>query len=541
MRLSADLYDLSTGEKVTQVAKEGGADDVLALTSALSVDLVRELLGASGQDMVQDVRLGALTTTSLPALRAYLEAEAIYRTADFAGAVAAYERAVELDSLFALAWLRLSNSYGWLDDIASPAAGRAGERALALVDRLPARDRMLVRASEATRTGAIDLYEDVRDGVRNYPDDPDLWFELGEFIYHVSLARGVASLPQAIEAFTKAVELDPGFGPYQVHLLELTIADGDRAAAEAGLARYEESTTDARNIEEFSLAIPLLLGSDEEAAQAITASLDIDVGAVERVRIAFVNRQDRYDRISDLLWTHRNRAGVDHQWLYYNLGAEGLLDRVARLTDSLDITVTSKALGAGWMLGSWRTANGIPQLRELTIPRNCLEPVRDDQCQMFVGWGLARSGDLAGARESLRLVRAHAAEAEGAAAATRTAFADVIEGTIAMEEGRIADARRVLAPNARRGGNTGLFARIQLGELEWEAGNVSEAITYLTSNLNGYTRPLATYTLARLYEERGDTDQARRHYRNFVTATARGDEDLPEIVEAREALARLGG
>jgi TolB-like protein len=73
IRVSVELFDLSSGEKIVQVSQEGAADEVLELTSSLSVALIRDLLRATGQGSVQDVRLDALTTNSLPALRAYLE------------------------------------------------------------------------------------------------------------------------------------------------------------------------------------------------------------------------------------------------------------------------------------------------------------------------------------------------------------------------------------------------------------------------------------------------------------------------------------
>jgi TolB-like protein len=205
IRVSAELVDLSNREEIVQVSEEGPGDQVLELTSSVSVTLIRELLGATEEGAVQDVRLGALTTGSLPALRAYLEGEAAFRDANFADALAAYERAVELDSLFALAWLRLSSAYGWLENIGSAAGARAGERATALVDRLPARDRILVEATEAARTGDASFYPTIREAVTLYPDDPDLWFELGEYIYHVAVELGLATWAQAMDAFEKAV------------------------------------------------------------------------------------------------------------------------------------------------------------------------------------------------------------------------------------------------------------------------------------------------------------------------------------------------
>jgi len=536
IRVSADLYDLSSGEKLAQVSEEGTADEVLELTSALSVGLTRDLLRATGQGTVQDVRLDALTTNSLPALRAYLEGEAVFRTGDFAAAVATYERAVELDSLFALAWMRLSSAYGWLYDIGDEGTANAGLRAASLVDRLPARDRVLVQASEASRIGDASFYGTINNAVRRYPDDPDLWFELGEFIYHVGINVGVSSLEQAVEAFDRAIELDPGFGPYRAHPLELVIAQGDRVGAEARLAAYRDNTRDLRNIAESELAIPLLLGDEGEFRQAIEASRAMDMGTLGKLRSAYTNRTDHYDRLFELLWANRDRAGADHQWIIYNLGAQGAVARADRVLDSLDISVATKGVGMGWMRGVWSTARQLPNSSRVT-PQTCETPQVSTQCQLFVGWGLARSHDLVGAAESARILRGH--EAEGSAFSGRSAA--VVEGAIAAAEGRTADARRLLAPVANGTGNPGELARVSLGEVELGEGNVTEAVRYFGGNLYSYSRFLVLQALAGIHEERGDTAQAREYYRSFLTITGAGDQDLPEIMAAREALAGLGG
>jgi tetratricopeptide (TPR) repeat protein len=536
VRLDADLYDLSSGDEVAQVSRGGAAEEVLALTSALSVDVTRELLKATGQGSIQELRLGALTTTSLPALRAYLEGEAIFRNGDFAGAVAAYERAVEQDSLFALAWSRLSSAYGWLDDIGSPAGAAAGERAVSLVDRLPARDRIVIRGGEAARIGDASYYGEIQEAVRLYPDDPDIWFELGEYIYHVGVELGIASLDQGIQAFDRAIELDPGFGPYRVHPLELSVATGDRAAADARLAAYREATQDVRNVNEASLAIPLILGSEEEAAEVLRQSRSHDIGTMARIRTAYTNRSNRYDRLFELMWVNRDRAGADHQWMQYSLIAQGALQRANRLMDSLEISVGNKGLAMGWALGQWPSARDLSNA-QVALPQNCEAPEVSGQCQLFVGWGRARAGDLTIARESARILRGQ--EAEGSAFSGRSA--GVVEGTIASVEGRVSDARRLLAPVAHGVGNEAALARISLADLELSEGNVTEAIRYYGGGLYDYNRFNTARALARIYEQRGDTEQAIEYYRTFMEITRAGDPDLPDIVEAREALARLGG
>jgi hypothetical protein len=77
-----------------------------------------------------------------------------------------------------------------------------------------------------------------------------------------------------------------------------------------------------RNITEFSLAVPLLLGIPTEHRQALEASLITHTGLLFRIRITCTNKVDQYDRLREMLWANRNRAGADHQWILYSLGAE---------------------------------------------------------------------------------------------------------------------------------------------------------------------------------------------------------------------------
>ncbi len=539
IRLSAEIYDLSSGDKVAQASDEGAAEDLLALASQLSVKLTRSLIGASGTGVVQTERLEALTTNSLPALRAYLEGEAAMRHADFAHAAQAYERSVGLDSMFALGWYRLSDAYGWLEDIGSTTGARAAQRALTMLDRLPARERIMVQATEAARKGDASYYPTLRDAVQRYPDDPDIWYQLGDFIYHVAMPVGMATQEQSSEAFEHAIALDPGFGPYQVHPIEFAVARGDRTDAEARVARYEEATQDERHDTEYEVAIPLMLGDSVEAAAAIQTSLGVDVGILGRIRTEFANHTDRNDRLVDLAWANRNRAGADHQWLLYLLGTEGQLSRADRLLDSLDVAAGNKGLAVGWYQATWQTARALPHAG-IARPATCESPAVSLQCQMFVGWGLARGGDVRGAKESARILRGHAEGTDPTSFANEAAA--LVEGAIAVAEGRTEEARLLLGPLTRGTGNQGSLARTSLGEVEMAAGNTSEAVRYLQGNLEGdYLRMHATLLLARLHDQRGEADEAQRYYRSFVTTTRRGDPDLPEIVEARAALERLGG
>ena len=92
-----------------------------------------------------------MTTSSLPALKAYLVGEQAFRVGEYRAAEA-FQQAVGQDSLFALAYYRLAAAAEYAA-FRSDIALQAMENALRYSDRLSSRDRALVDASLAVRRG----------------------------------------------------------------------------------------------------------------------------------------------------------------------------------------------------------------------------------------------------------------------------------------------------------------------------------------------------------------------------------------------------
>ena len=113
VRINVDIYDLSDGSNIGSARVDGSPDDIFALVDGLSVAIARELLGAAGEQAATERRLASITTSSVDALKDFLEGERLYRLGDFVGAAEALERAVTTDSTFALAWVRLGSTSGW--------------------------------------------------------------------------------------------------------------------------------------------------------------------------------------------------------------------------------------------------------------------------------------------------------------------------------------------------------------------------------------------------------------------------------------------
>src|SRR5690606_8968686 len=155
LRVTAALHRVGDAAPVARASAQGRADALFEVVDSLTVSL----LTAWGAADSRVSGLAARTTTSLPALRAWLDGEAALRALRFEEALAAYRRAVEADSAFALAWYRLSIMAEWL--VQSDLAHESAERAVRLAGRLPARDSLLLHAMRAGRRGDIETAEPI--------------------------------------------------------------------------------------------------------------------------------------------------------------------------------------------------------------------------------------------------------------------------------------------------------------------------------------------------------------------------------------------
>jgi hypothetical protein len=156
LQLTAKVYAPATGAQLGEARVVGLPDSMFALVDQLSVESLRVMLGSAESELPRIWSLRGTTTSSLQALKEYLEGEAHYRNARFVDASLAFERAVSADSTFALALYRLASTYGWLENIGSAAPSELFERAMRFADRLPPREALFVRANYALHVGTLE-------------------------------------------------------------------------------------------------------------------------------------------------------------------------------------------------------------------------------------------------------------------------------------------------------------------------------------------------------------------------------------------------
>jgi TolB-like protein len=208
LRIQAQLYqqDSTASPPIAQAAVEGDSSRLFELVDQLTSQL---LVGRGQGQGARLARTAALTTRSLPALKAYLDAERNLRAAQYDSAIAGFQRSVELDSSFALAYYRLAAAAIWVGR--TGLLGSAVDRALALDQRLSDRDRRLLSAFADLVRGNPDRAErQYREFLEAYPDDLEAEFQLANLLYTYNAARG-RSPAEAREHYARVLQADPKF------------------------------------------------------------------------------------------------------------------------------------------------------------------------------------------------------------------------------------------------------------------------------------------------------------------------------------------
>ena len=187
----------------------------------------------------------SLSTTSALALREFLRGEQYYRQTAWDSAFSSYSRSVEADSLFALPLRRMALVREWQikgdDSTAALLALRAGR----VMSRLSPRDSLLVTADSIAaalnvfrrKGSAVDwtlrrrLFETLNRAAADYPDDPEVWYTLGEARFHHGFGS-VAGVTEreTLNAFDRAIQLDSAFAPAYVHAVTLALTLDGAAA-----------------------------------------------------------------------------------------------------------------------------------------------------------------------------------------------------------------------------------------------------------------------------------------------------------------------
>lgn len=549
VRFSADIYDARLGELLGSAQAQGSPDSVLALVDRLALGVVRALpQGKEG--VLPRVHLEGATTTSLPALKSYLEGEVLFRRGEFTAATASYERAVAADSTFALALSRLASSCGW--GISGDCAGYIA-RAAAHADRLPPWAATLVQANYALTHGRMDGIELLRQALQKHPDDPDTWYLLGETYEHNGHKVLVDGKQESERAISRAVELDPTFAPAYIHLIEHAINDTDRARAHALLETYNRLAPQSEERAVLGLGFTLNFGDPQSHARARAAMDTASARTLFSVAAQTLRRPDKLALQGEVYRMARTRADAA-PWLmiiqFSNPLQRGRFIEAEALLHDPDMPPAVERYGIYrlYQAGMNLPANRLEREFELspadTTPDGALN-------HLLAGAYAADRGIWAEYEGVLGRARSQAAQrrAVGDSIAARMfdGVARALEGYALWKRGRPGDAlprletvqrdmRRESGHWAAGEGALNAQARQWLGHILVELGRPRDALVYFQTFEDAFSE----FESAKIYAELGESEKARESYEYALLAWRDADPELrPRIEAAREALAEL--
>ncbi|MGH7595072.1 MAG: protein kinase domain-containing protein [bacterium] len=506
----------------THQEKDKGQEEIPAMIDRLSDQTRKGLREKEEEIQAISQKVAQVTTPNLEAYQHYFKGEESLNRLQFDLAKDEFHRAIALDSTFGLAYYRLAYAMGWNYE---QLAQEPMQKALAYLDRIPERERYLVRAEQAhvakNFAGGIAILKEME---QHYPNDKEMLFNIGDWSHHSQ------DYKTAVEYFDKVLALDPAHQRTNFHYdealanfycdpqahgnfalalqnarqsLQLQSRPGVRSSVFATLHAY---------LENYEAAEQELLSAIEQSADPAQKQLDY------RRLIFLYPYQGRYretlqvlDKVIAQAWARQDTADA----------------------------VTYQMIKAWVWLWGWR--NGVKALEE--IAKN--QPYEHRRDLPFFYWGDAAN---------LKVFAGKPNEAEAVLEAMPLPIQMFVRTNMFCFTDECAAADSLIAI-ARQSGRTPPFVMLSmlhpLAECQYKNGALDQAEQNAREAVGIYStvetpdraiyHPKSILLLGKILEQKGQRDQARQQYEKFLKLWKNADEDLPDLIEAKTALAKLRG
>jgi tetratricopeptide (TPR) repeat protein len=499
--------DCVTGDTLAERQTEAGRKEDVIRQLGEASSTFREQLGESLASIKRyDANIETATTASLEALKAYSQALLTRRTQGDRAALPLMRRAVELDPDFALAHARLGTLYSNQNDLAG--SRRHTTRAFELRDKVSEVERLYIEARyyETVALDPAKAVEAYRVAIATFPTD---------YASRVNLAlllKGRGELDEATALLQEAARLAPEEPNARLNLASTYLESG----------RLDEAR---REVDQ------LIAVRDDASARSLLMGLAVFTGD------SALEQQQREWAVSH---------GDPKEALPALMGAalyRGQLRDAERLATDLQRAFTSAGLPT--------VANGFPATIAIAaaifgdaararaiLARLPGDGSKDDTADARLV-AAALSGDPATARRMLPLALEHLP-----AGADGEHEASVLRALVTFAGGDVAGALATLGPvqlHPREATRVMVHGLLSLAARRWDDA-IRDFEWYRDAGFREMTANpgVVRARLAEAYEGAGRAADARKAYAEFLEFWSAADTDLPLVVNATTALARLG-
>jgi len=568
------VLDVNTKELLKSVSARG--EGVQSILNSQIDELSREIaqgVGLSQRKVESSAsQIAEVMTSSMDAYNYFLRGREDFDKLYYASAAQFLEKAVALDSTFAVAYLYLAKSRGAL--LQPIAMARAIEKARTLSSRAPEKDRLSIEARYAT---AVERNPDKRrllqeELTRRYPREKRLHNELGQIYQEAGM------VPEAQREYEKAIELDPTFAS-PVNGLAYMLAEQrlyDRAIRT--LQRYASLSPGDANPFDSMGELYLVMGNLDESAV--------------RYREAIRVKPDFHAAYGSLSYVHALK--------------EEYSETIRSIDDAIGVAPSPflKALSRIWKAMYLRM---LGRVREAIVELDSVHRIapRTDSTASMSPWYWTRAwidlerGDVGAARKSMTVFseiyshtnpntpvrneilrnamlsyidltsgRLDSARARATAAISRMGSIEqglkpvglmvgLIDAEVLLAEGfadgAIHAVRTIpmIGPSMQYGWYLPMYNTPLLRDIVPRAfakeGLMDSAIVEYEHLLRidpgtkdrRFIHPIFHYRLARICEQAGQRKRALAEYQRFLEIWSTADADRPELIDAKKRVANL--
>ena len=531
--LSVRLVATNTGDVLWAGRETATADGLSAAVDRLSATL-RERVGESLRTIRADPPLQQMTTGSTEALRLFVQADRATDRGDDAGAIALLERAIGLDSNFAMAYRKLGvllrNGRGDTSKI-----DRSVRRAYALRDKLSARERYLVDATYQTHAAhdtakAIAAYSALLD---QYPDDRAAANNLA-LIY-----RAQGKSPEALQLYWRSIRQRTAAAVTFNNAIPLEVQLGNLDSAGAMIEAFAVAYPDNPRVPTLRANYLAAIGKLDSAKTLLERWRDATRG----------NARQQVEALRGLFQIVATRGRIDEAIPLFREWQRAQLDAyptklVVPASDLIEAAVLElRATVARDILGDTAAAIAFDEQSIARVPFARRPGGVGNQYLDAAGMS-ARTNRVERARDYWKQWEATASDS---LRKNPSPYVLSIRAQIASADGRTADAVGDLRLARDKVPTCADCYVSELADVYYRAGQADSAIVYYERKLSARALgPRANADdyerLGRLYEKKGDKAKAAKAYQQVVEAWKDADPVLqPRVKAAREKVATLGG
>ncbi|MFH0777813.1 MAG: protein kinase, partial [Candidatus Eisenbacteria bacterium] len=556
----------STGHGVASILES--QIDALSKEISGGVGVLEPRIGAGR------MRIAEATTSSMDAYNYFLRGREEYEKFYYYDAKVFLDKAVKLDSTFAVAHLYLALSYSELGD--TKASDAAFEKAKRFSKKVSEKERLYIESGYA-RTVQKDPEERGRILTRmaeRYPKEKRVRFWLGSYLW------GKKSYPQAVSEFRKALELDPNYGP-AINQLAYTYAemqDFDRAVEY--FKRYASVSPGDANPFDSMGDIYLRMGNLDEAAARYTEAHEVkpDFGKDWKLSYVVALREDYPAALKGIdafiaSASSPARRAEGNLWKafydYWTGRTEAAFnDLRAAQGHAVEIGNQPLQAAADWMRGWFYYGEGKSRLSREHFKKwydfivgyyPAYAPFYKAEYAFYNGLLNVKDGRAATARANLTEMALLLPQVDTSVKDWIEFYHCLLHAEILVAQDSLDRAIAVCTkarpwelPSVSSSNMISYnlpFTRDVLARAYEKKGALDRAIAeyekLITFDANARSRqlvhPTYHYRLALLYEKKGARTKAAGKYRKFLALWKEAEKGQADVAEARKRLAALGG